>query len=576
MNLASNTSIVNQAIKSLLGGSKAADLEGQMLDFKEEAGTFDSKLKTRKAIPDNYDPAAQALAGEVSCFANTERGGVLIVGVNDKASGEAAFVGTHLSIEWLRSRIYELIQYPVEIEEKVVCDQRIYVIYISPTPYGHWVKYRGRITAREGDKCLELDAAKMKQISKARIGHDWSGQPSGYLVSQIDKRALEIGFTLYEKAQNKKVSKKELLQNLNILTSDNPEELTNAGALLFCEYQKGSPKLKIIVADDKNSAANIYEEYPAPLLVGLDSVISVLEKQINKYTYQQGLQKITYSTLPEQVWREAVANAIIHRDYEDAISATEITLELADDILKITSPGMLQPPITEENIFCIATSRPTNPQLAFTARILKFAEQRGIGARMMFKEMLRRGYSPPRIFNSPVGVTCQLQGGELNQEAKDLFDKIGACRKEVGYFIAYDLFHNQYISLEEDHTYDNLFLEKAKDVEELVKSGVFSYSPRSKQKIILSSKAKKILQANLTYRTQERHSFEQQSKKIKEYISSHGNASSGEIGRMLGVRNEHASRILSDMVKKGELKYLDGIKSGRDVKYISKQDSHTS
>jgi hypothetical protein len=45
---------------------------------------------------------------------------------------------------------------------------------------------------------------------------------------------------------------------------------------------------------------------------------------------------------------------------------------------------------------------------------------------------------------------------------------------------------------------------------------------------------------------------------------------------MLGVRNEHASRILSDMVKKGELKYLDGIKSGRDVKYISKQDSHTS
>lgn len=50
--------------------------------------------------------AAVQMADEVACFANTPRGGAIILGVED---GSGQIIGTLLDRDWLRQRIYQLV-----------------------------------------------------------------------------------------------------------------------------------------------------------------------------------------------------------------------------------------------------------------------------------------------------------------------------------------------------------------------------------------------------------------------------------------------------------------------------------
>ncbi|MGI9022604.1 MAG: ATP-binding protein, partial [Acidimicrobiales bacterium] len=81
------------AIDAVRSGTRAADLESVSLDFKR--------------AKDSFGDTARDLAEAVACFANA-RGGTLVVGVDDKRSGPAAFVGCGFEPEALRRRIWEL------------------------------------------------------------------------------------------------------------------------------------------------------------------------------------------------------------------------------------------------------------------------------------------------------------------------------------------------------------------------------------------------------------------------------------------------------------------------------------
>ena len=104
------------AIDAVLKGARAADVESEIVDFKEERGTFDPSNLSRGPIAPHHEAAARALTEEVGCLANSDSGGVLIVGVADDHAGPAAFVGTYLDIAWLRERIYALTQPSISVD----------------------------------------------------------------------------------------------------------------------------------------------------------------------------------------------------------------------------------------------------------------------------------------------------------------------------------------------------------------------------------------------------------------------------------------------------------------------------
>ena len=84
-----------KAIGSVIAGGKARDFETQYVDFKEEVGSR-TKGGVVVAIGPRNEITASALAKEAACMANTDSGGVLVVGVDDTGSGPSALSLIHI------------------------------------------------------------------------------------------------------------------------------------------------------------------------------------------------------------------------------------------------------------------------------------------------------------------------------------------------------------------------------------------------------------------------------------------------------------------------------------------------
>lgn len=107
-------------------------------------------------------------------------------------------------------------------------------------------------------------------------------------------------------------------------------------------------------------------------------------------------RKIKYD-FPQVVFREAIVNAIVHRDY-DVIGAP-IYLEINDDAIIIKSPGRPVAPITMEQIQSLnSPSLSRNPKIVYVFDQLKLVEQRGLGFNTI-KQLPERYNLPLPIIN---------------------------------------------------------------------------------------------------------------------------------------------------------------------------------
>ncbi len=100
--------------------------------------------------------------------------------------------------------------------------------------------------------------------------------------------------------------------------------------------------------------------------------------------------------IPFVALQEALANALIHRDYVKRNDAIDI--DIFDDRIEISSPGDLFPPMTEEVLQSEHASIPRNPQITRTFYLYGYVEHAGSGVRRM-QEALKRERLPPPEFN---------------------------------------------------------------------------------------------------------------------------------------------------------------------------------
>ncbi len=90
-----------------------------------------------------------------------------------------------------------------------------------------------------------------------------------------------------------------------------------------------------------------------------------------------------YPMYPYRALREAIANAICHRDY--ASSSGAVTIAMYDDHLEISNPGMLQFGFTSEHLAKPHASKPWNPMIAEVFYRSGIIEQWGTGTLNIIK-----------------------------------------------------------------------------------------------------------------------------------------------------------------------------------------------
>ncbi|WP_062206078.1 RNA-binding domain-containing protein [Demequina salsinemoris] len=382
-----------QALLTLIDKGQVVDgsSERKHVDLKEEAGRRDKQGNVTIGSTRN-ETAAEKLAGEATCMANTPGGGALIVGVAD----DGTVIGTQLDAEWLRQRIYELTQrmLTVDVTEAVVAGTRLLVL-VSPTAVEP-IRHRGRIHWRVGDRCVEVDATTWHARRMQTLHYDWSADDSGAPASEVRQQAIAVARDFLRAsgdAQTEELSDApdhQLLRRLNAVTGRGT--LTNAGRLAF--IGRGEPSLDYIHREraGADSTARVRRSGRS-LLEELDEVFRTVETRNSTRHIETGLVVRQIKDIPPLAAREAIVNGVAHRDWN---VPTPTVVEHIGHTLRVTSPGGFYGGVNATNIIT-HPSQSRNGSLAQLLADLRVAEREGIGVDRMVREMVRIGYPAPGI-----------------------------------------------------------------------------------------------------------------------------------------------------------------------------------
>lgn len=304
-------------------------------DYKKvETTNIDFKLDLEKERPKSW-------LKSVSAFANT-KGGIILFGVDDKTHEEKGIKdvikATEKISELINSRIEPLPRYELNYFEENGKDFIELEIGDGPiTPYFYVADGRKEAFIRSGNQSIPAPAHILQNLILKGKNITFDSLPSEYNMRDLSFTLLVA--TIKEKTGNKFNEDRDYI-SLGLV--DKNRKLTNGAVLLsdqgalnqskvVCTRWNGLTKgsLEKDAIDDK--------EYVGSLISLLENTDTFIKNNSKNSWKINGMDRIEYEDYPVTARREAIVNALIHRDYQ--ILGAEIHVDMYDDRLEIISPG---------------------------------------------------------------------------------------------------------------------------------------------------------------------------------------------------------------------------------------------
>lgn len=389
-----------EALTAIAKGAMAKDIESETLDFKEPAASDGETIRV--------------LVEAVICLANLH-GGAVVLGVADEVSGNDAIVGTTISTDFVRQRIYELTQPPMVVSALAHEHHGRRVVVIDVTEGMEMVSDRkGRSSRRHGTDCIPLSVSQAATLNDDRRRFDWSAEPSDLSLEDVSSVALEDARSRLRRYEDERrdladASTEDLLGDLGLLREG---RLLRAAEVLFCPRETHPPFVYVARATAGGEVGSEYREATPGLLAYREVLRRIMDNASSTpVTFNDG-QQLQLHDFPLVAVREALGNAFLHRDYKQP---DPIHVDHSPNILSFTSPGPLVVGVTPANILHVS-SKPRNAVLARVAHKLGLAEELSRGVDRMYREMIKLGKRPPEITDeAPFMVRVDLTGGAPNQ-----------------------------------------------------------------------------------------------------------------------------------------------------------------
>lgn len=403
----------------------ADDLESQFLDFKPWQGPKeDLKLACEYAV----------------CFANAS-GGVVVFGVADKVRGRGQAIegAKGYDLDIFRRGIFDGTRPGIEAEvEEILVPEGTGKLLVVRVPSGVRKPYgtsAGLFKQRVGKNCMPLDPVVFQRAQVSTAALDWSGAPAmGIGLSDLDplqiERARQI---LRSKSPSSGLIDLPELEFLQGLEAVRAGRVTHAGLVLFARREvlaQHCPQAQFhyVLHDSEISVArNDIERLP--LLEVVERVEQVFLGPLNpEKEIELGLFKLRIPQFPIEGVREAVLNALTHRDYQNP---GEILVRHSVHELVVTSPGGFVDGITPENILR-HEAVPRNRTLANALVKLRLVESSGIGRKRIFRSALIYGKRRPVYTTDGLSVTLRIFNQGAHEALAKLVARLDAEGAEVG------------------------------------------------------------------------------------------------------------------------------------------------
>lgn len=279
------------------------------------------------------------------------------------------------------------------------------IVPISSVP----VAYHGVYHYRSGSTKQELKGIALQNLLLNKMGRKWEDIPIECVsISDLDEKTIQ---TFIAKAVERERIPHDvvsgdlqiLLRNLGLLTEAG--FLTNAAVFLFGKNPtKYNATISFKIGRFGNSSHDLlFQDVIETNIFDMpDKVIEVLK---NKYLIRpisyRGLERLEPLEYPEPALREAVLNAIVHKDY----SSTYIFLRVYDDHLYLWNPGCLPEELNIEKLKKRHSSYPRNKNIATVFFKAGYIESWGRGINKIIDSCIEAGLPEPVIEEEQSGFS---------------------------------------------------------------------------------------------------------------------------------------------------------------------------
>jgi len=205
------------------------------------------------------------------------------------------------------------------------------------------------------------------------------------------------------------IKREDLLMNLGLAKLEHRRlALNNVGVLFFAKYPKRfhiQSRISCLLFQGTNKETILdRKDFEGGLLENVHGAMTFFGQHIPLQYRIEKLKREEISALPETAMREALLNAVIHRDYFER--GGSVMVEIYRDRVEITNPGGLVPGFRLEELGRF--SLPRNPLLADLFFRLGYVEKVGTGIGRIRTAMAKVGLSEP-IFESGLFFTVKFQ-----------------------------------------------------------------------------------------------------------------------------------------------------------------------
>jgi ATP-dependent DNA helicase RecG len=360
------------------------------------------------------EPDAESLADALVAFANTD-GGTIVVGLDE--NGE--YVGQVYSedLEGILKEAEKRCRPAVVLGnwEQFETEKGAVVAIRVPRSLELHALEDGRVLVRSGTENRPLGGDAIRRLASTKSTGDFESETvPGATFDDFDPDMLDEYFAKREERWRRVFTgdRKELLKEIGALTADG--DPTVAGILLFNKYpQQWLPHCGIVFVkfvgseprgEDGMAGYARREEITGPLARMVENLWELTWSEMAVSAVVRGLEREETYEYPAFAVREALVNAVCHRDYR--LRGRRIEVRMYRDRLEVISPGGLPGFITVDNIVDEHFSR--NPRLVASLFNWGYIEELGLGIDRMIEEMLQSGHKKPRFDAKPYSFTVTL------------------------------------------------------------------------------------------------------------------------------------------------------------------------
>jgi len=359
------------------------------------------------------EPEPQLLAETMAAFANSD-GGAILVGVN--AEGQATGQVYADEVEAALRAVVQECRPPVDVRWHQAADEEglAFAIVVARSPELHSLA-DGRVLVRAGAENRPLSGDQIRQLAATKSVGDFEAELApGARREDFDDEVIAEFVAKWEERRRRAWTGPVDNLLLEVGALDENGRPTIAGVLLFARNpraflpQSGLTFVKFVGTLPRGEVGQPgygrREEIGGPLARVIQRTWEIVGEEMRIGAVVTGLERKERTEYPVAAVREALVNAIAHRDYR--LGGRRIEVRMFSDRMEIISPGGLPGFITVDNIVEEHFSR--NPRIVSSLYKWGYIEELGLGIDLMIEEMTRAGHPLPKFKDTPYSFTVKL------------------------------------------------------------------------------------------------------------------------------------------------------------------------